>query len=149
MQITQPTMLSFVTTIAEDPTILASLTAMHVHLVVSPFAPSLQLTLGDVTLASFPGSDPKNVGVGAQTVFLDPLTGLLNIQLLEPLGGWTWVSDDVVVTPETVTGFVVTDTANTSLIGSGLIDTPVTIDAEGQAVLIGLIRLQWSLQSPF
>jgi hypothetical protein len=149
MQPTQTLQAAMVAAMAEDTAFLAAATAMHVHLVIEPFAPSLALVLGDVTLATFPGSDPLSAGTGAQPVLTDPLTGLLNIRILEPAGGWSWVADDTVVTPETVYGWILTDTANTGLLGSGLLETPVTIEAEGQGLEIPSIKLQFSNTSPF
>ncbi len=149
MQVTQANLNAFVDVIAADTGILAAATAMHCHLVINSFTPSLSLELADVTLATFTGSTPLNAGTGVQPVLLNPLTNQYEIRIKEPAGGWSWICTADPATPETVYGFILTDTADTLLIGSGLVDTPVEISAAGQGLEIGSIKLQFLNSSPY
>lgn len=134
---------------AADTAFLAAATAMHVHPVVNNFVPSQTISLGSLTLATFTGGAAKNCGVGAQTVFLDPIANLLLIQLLEPAGGFTWECTVTPASPETVYGYAVTDTADAVLLGTALLDTPVAISVAGQGFSVPYIRLRFLNTSPF
>lgn len=51
--------------------------------------------------------------------------------------------------PETIYGYYVTDNADAVLLGSALLDTPVTISASGQGLDIANIKLRFRTNSPF
>lgn len=149
MQISKTLWQSIADLLAADTGALAAATAMHVHLVIAPFNPALSLeTIGDLTLATFTGSTPKNCGTGAQQVFTDAGTGKLTLQLLEPAGGFTWECTVTPGAPETVYGFVVTDTADAVIHGSELLPAPLTISEAGQAVVVPNIRMAFLTSSP-
>jgi len=134
--------------VAADTDYLAAPTAMHVHLVIEPFVPSRDLDLSSLTLATFTGGGPKNAGTGAQQVFHDPLTNMDCIRLLEPAGGWSWLCTVAPAETETVVGYVVTDTANAVMLGSGLLDNPVPISAVNDGLSIPQITLAFLNNSP-
>jgi len=92
MQISRDLWEQYQDLLAADTTTLASVAANHVHLVIAAFVPSLNLSdIGTLTLATFTGSAPKNVGTGTQQTFYDVVAGRRVLQLLEPAGGWTWI----------------------------------------------------------
>lgn len=134
---------------AADTAFLAAATSMHVHLAIANFTPDLDLDIGTLVEATFTGGAALDVTSGVQDFFYDVSTGLLTITLLEPAGGWTWVCTVDPLTPETVYGCWVSDTANTGLIGSFLLDSPVTIAAAGEGLTVGNIKLRFKLDSPF
>jgi len=140
---------SIIDAAAADTAFLASATAMHLHLAAAPFTPSLDLVLGSLTEATFTGGADKNAGTGAQTVLFDVSTGFEMIQILEPVGGWTWLCTVTPGAPETIYGWYLTDTADAVLLGSGLLPDPVTIEAAGQGLTIPRVTLSFPESSPF
>lgn len=136
--------------LATDATTLApAVGGVAVHLAVNAFSPSPSLSLASLTEATFPGYAAKNAGTGAQQLFGDPATQNLIVQLLEPAGGWTWLSTGVPTPAQTVFGYYVTDNAGTTLYGSALLATPITIAGGGQGVTVGNIRFTFPPTSPF
>jgi len=135
--------------LAADTGTLAAVAAMHVHLVIAPFVPSLDLVIGDLTLATFTGSTPKNAGTGAQQVFDNPLAaGQRVVQILEPAGGWTWICTADPTPAETVYGWVLTDNTNADVYGSELLAAPVTIGSAGQGITVPNVRMSFLPTSP-
>lgn len=135
--------------LAEDANTFADpVDAMKVALVASNFVPSLDLTIGSLTLASFTGSTAKLAGVGDQTVYNDPVTGNRILQIKEPAGGWTWLCTATPTPAQVIYGFILTDNAGTVLYGSQVLPNPITIDVAGQAVTVGAINLQFPTTSP-
>lgn len=135
--------------LAADTGTLAAATALHVHLAAAPFVPSLDLTLGDLTEATFTGSAAKLCGTGTQPIFYDGVDGLLTIQMKEPAGGFLFECTADPVSPETIYGIYLTDTADAVLWGSALLPAPVTIDAAGQGVDAGEVTFKFLFGSPF
>lgn len=140
---------SFIDAAAADTAYLAAATAMHLHLAAAPFTPSLDLSLGSLTEATFTGSAAKNAGTGAQTVLFDVVTGFEQIQILEPAGGWTWLCTVSPGAPETIYGAYLTDTADAVLLGSFLLENPVTIDTAGQGLTVAKVTLSYAETTPF
>jgi hypothetical protein len=122
--------------LAADTASLGAATALHVHLIAAPFSPNVLTDFTALTEATFTGSAAMAAGTGTQQVFVDPLTGLRTIQLLEPAGGWTWLCTVTPGATETIYGFCVTNTANAVTWGSALLPTPVPISASGQGIHI-------------
>jgi len=136
--------------LAADATTLAqAMNALHMHLAAQNFVPGLDLDLGTLVEATFPGYAALDVGLGNQPIFYDALSNLLTIRLLEPVGGWNWVSTGVPGVPETIYGLYLTDNADAILYGSQLLPDPVTISTTGQGVGVGDVTLQFLLTSPF
>lgn len=145
---TTATYLRMINAMAEDTGWLADSEEMKVHLVIDSFSPALDLTLDNLTLATFTGSAALLAGPDEQQVLYDPLTGKWVIQILEPAGGWTWIATAVTDPVQTVYGYALTDNAGTVLIGTGLLQTPVPIANIGDSVSIPQIRFSFSETSP-
>jgi len=127
--------------LATDATTLApAVGGVSVHLAKAAFTPAPTLALASLTEADFAGSASLIAGTGTQQAFLDPITGLRIIQLLEPAGGWHWEATGAPVPAQTIFGFYVTDNANTVLYGSQLLATAVTITAIGDGLDIANTR---------
>lgn len=129
------------TLLATDTSTLApAANGVKIHLSKSAFTPSPGLTLAGLTEANFDGYAALVAGAGAQQDFRDPVTGFRVVQLLEPVGGWTWETTGTTSLPMTIYGWYVTNNAGTELYGSQLLPAPVTLSASGQGVAIGNIR---------
>jgi len=129
--------------VAADTTLLATaLDAPKVHLIIDGFTPGLLTDFAALTPATFAGSTAKSATVGAQQAYYDPVAQKWTVQLNEPVGGWTWECTATPGAPETVLGFCVTNQADDVTYGSGLFDSPVTINAVGQAVILPFVRMQ-------
>jgi hypothetical protein len=135
--------------LAADTATLGSVTAMKVHLVAANFTPDPELTIGDLTLATFTGSAAKLAGTGTQQVFSDPVTGYRTIQILEPAGGWTWECTATPGAPETIYGVALTDNAGTDLYSTMLFNSPITISLIGQAVVVANLQFQFPPTVPY
>jgi hypothetical protein len=136
------------TLLATDTGSIASATlAVKVHLAIAPFTPGLALLPGSFTEATFAGYAALLGAVGAQQNFGDPLTGFQTIQLVEPAGGWHWVTTALTALPQTVYGWYVTDNGNANVFGSGLFSAPFPLSAIGQGVDIGNLRWQIPLNA--
>jgi hypothetical protein len=147
---TQLILQAIVDLLAADPTTLAPpANANHVHLAMAPFTPSPNVVIGSFTEATFTGYTPKNVGVGAQQDFYDPVTGLKTIQLLEPAGGWHWQTTGTTNLPQTIYGYYVTDNTDAVVLGCALLDSPVLLTDAGQSVDVGYLRFNFLNTSPF
>jgi len=132
------------TLLATDTATLApAALAVNVHLTTTAFTPGNALTVADFTEAAFVGSTALGAGVGPQQAFSDPVTGDRIVQLLEPAGGWHWDCTSLTGLPETIYGYYVTDNGNTDLYGSARFDTPLVINAIGQAVDIPQVRFNF------
>lgn len=130
--------------LAADTATLAAATAMHLHLAALPFSPTLDLTLGSLTEATFTGSAALLLGTGTQPVFYDGADGLLTIDLKEPAGGYHWTCTVDPGSPETIYGVYLTDTANAVLWAAKLLDAPITISQAGQGIIVGSATLKFS-----
>ena len=135
--------------LAADTATLANAVANKVSLVASNFVPSKTLALGSLTLATFTGSTALSAGIGAQQVFLDPVTNLQQIQILEPAGGWNWICTVDPASAETIYGWVYTDNAIANVLASGLLAAPIPISVAGQGLSIPYLRLSFLNNSPF
>lgn len=143
MQPTNALLQEMATLLATDPASLAPATdALFIHLSASPFSPSLETDLTDITAPTFTGYAAKSPVVGAQPKWKDPATGEWIIQLKPPAGGFVWVTTDAVGLPQTIFGYVVTDHTNAITYGSALLPTPVTLTAGSQGVDIGEVTLR-------
>lgn len=127
--------------LATDPGTLApAALPVHIHLAKANFTPSPTLTVASFTEADFTGYAARNAGVGAQQLFVDPVTGRRIVQLLEPAGGWHWEVTGVGLLPQTMFGFFVTDNANLVLFGSALLSTPIVLGAVAQGLSLAEVR---------
>jgi len=131
--------------IAADVANLAAAAAKHVHLIMAPFTPGPGTDFTALTPATFTGSTALNAAAGAQQSFQDGATQRRVVQLIEPVGGWHWVTGDAVNLPQTIYGFAVTDLANAVTFGSEVFPTPIVLTAGGQAIDIAQVRFTQSL----
>jgi len=141
--------LQIATLLATDTTTLAEATFVNLHLAKAAFTPSPGLTLGALTEADFVGYAAKPVSTATQLVYVDPLTGLITIELVSPAGGWTWHTTGTTNLPQTIYGTFLTDHANALLWGSGLLPSPITLTASGQGIALGAQTFAFSNNSPF
>lgn len=114
----------------------------NVHLAKAPFTPGVGLTPASFTEADFAGYAVKTSGGLAQQSFVDPVDGQRIVQLLEPAGGWHWETTAAPAPAQVIHGFYVTDATNTTLFGSQLFATPVTLDGINENVDISWIRFK-------
>jgi hypothetical protein len=114
----------------------------RVALVKAPFALDENLVLADLTLADFTGATAKVVALGAQGVAIDPLTGEQKITIVEPVGGWRWVTTALTNLPQVIYGYCLYDSTGPGpLLAVELLVQPVTLSAIGQQVQIGTVEL--------
>lgn len=137
------------TLLAADVATLASATAMKIHLASNNFTPSAALTLGGLTEATFTGYAALLAGTGTQTTYIDPITGLLTIEIKAPAGGWQFKCTGATGLPQTIFGFYLTDNGTVNLYGSALLTTPITISAINQGFDLGAVTLKFVATSPF
>jgi len=126
--------------LAADPAYLAAAAAKHIHLIQAPFTPAGDTDFTTLTEATFDGYTALNAAAGAQQAFTDPITFERIVQLIEPVGGWHWEVTGVTDLPQDIYGFCVTDLADAVTLGSALLDTPITLTGEGQAVDLAQVR---------
>lgn len=132
------------TLLATDTTTFAlAATPGKIHLAINSFSPSAALLVGSFTEATFVGYAALSLATGPQQTFNDSLTGGRVMQLVEPLGGWHWQTTATTSLPQTVYGFYCTDNGNAALWGSQLLPAPVPLNAIGDAVDIGNVRISF------
>jgi len=121
---------------------LDQVTALNrVALVMEPFTPTRQTLLADLVLATFDGSTEKTVALGAQGSAQDPVTLQQIITIVEPLGGWRWVTSGTTNLPQSIYGFVLFDSSGPGpLLGSELLPEAITLTAIGQEVNLGTVK---------
>jgi len=134
---------------ADPATLAPAALANHLHLAMSPFTPSPNLDVSGVVEATFNTYTALDIGVGTQQIFIDPVTGLRVIQLLEPAGGLHWQTGTNANLPQTIYGYYLTDNADLVMLGSDLLDQPVLLTDAGQGVDIGNVKLRFLTTSPF
>lgn len=123
--------------LAADTTTLAPVAANKIHLVINAFTPDESLPLASFTLATFTGSTALAGTAGAQPVGTDPVTGAQLITIAPPAGGYIWTCTVAPSPPQTVYGFILTDSAGAVLLGMALLPNPQTIQAVGDQIDIG------------
>lgn len=126
--------------LAADTSSLGAAVALGVHLAKAAFVPALALTVASITQADFDGYAALAAGAAPQQSFVDPVTGGLIVQLNEPAGGWHWQTTGTTSLPMTIYGAYVTDGPGTTLWGSALLASPVTLTASGQGVDVPNVR---------
>jgi hypothetical protein len=121
--------------LAADPATLAPVANnIFMALVKSPFVPSENLQLSDVTLADFQTSTPLMLTLGTQPEALVPGTFDSIIDLLPPAGGFRWVTTGVLNLPQTIYGYVLLDHAQAVVLASALFPSPVVLTIVGERV---------------
>jgi hypothetical protein len=136
------------TLIAGDATTLGSSTAMHVHLAKAAFTPSPNLDPATLTEADFAGYAAIDPTTGTQLIYQDPVTGLITVEIKEPVGGWHFQTTGTGQLPQTIYGWYLTDSTDAVLYGSGLLDTPVPLAISGQGFNLPTLTFAFANNSP-
>lgn len=112
-----------------------------VRLIIADFTPDEGMVFADITSADFTGSTPLAAALGAQQVGIDPLTGDQIVTMVEPLGGWRWITTDAVNLPQSVYGYALCDEVGAPvLLGVAKFDTPIPLTEAGQEVRIPSVQ---------
>jgi len=136
------------TLMAADTAWLAEATPfVSLHLAQNDFTPSINMSLTDFVECTFTGYAAKNAASAATQVFFDPATTQKVMQVQEPAGGWHFVCSGTPATPQQVTGYYLTDSGATKLIGFGRLDNPIASIMNGMAVDIDQVRFTLSLDA--
>lgn len=122
--------------------------ALLVHLSKSAFTPGPSRVIGDFTEADFDGYAALEAGTGTPQRFLDPVTGLWMVQILEPVGGWNWITTGLTNLPQTIYGCYLTLNDGTTLVGCQRFGTQVVLTTEPQGINIDQVAVALSL-TPF
>jgi hypothetical protein len=134
--------------LAADATTLAPpANANVVALIKANFAPTENLVIGDLTLADFTGSTPLACGLGTQPAGVDPITGDQVIDLKDPVGGWRWETTNTANLPQTIYGYALATDSLVALLAVQLLPTPITLQAAGEAINLGVADMT-IVQSP-
>jgi len=123
--------------LAADTATLDNATDVEVILFKDPITPTPATVVGDLTPADFDGYAPLAKAASGPVVTTDPDTGDKLIRIPDPAGGWNWVTSGVTNLPQTIYGYALTDNTGADLYGIHVFDTPITLTAAGQGVVIG------------
>lgn len=135
------------TALAADLPLAGAGATNKVRLLIADFTPNENMTFAQLVSADFDGSTPLAAALGTQQVGLDPLTGEQIVTMIEPLGGWRWITTGLTNLPQTVFGYALVDElAGTVLLGLTHLDVPVTLSIVGQEVRIPSVQFTLSQQ---
>lgn len=138
-QLVQSALASAAAAIGADTATLGAGTDLVVHLAVAPFTPGPNLTLGDLTEATFTGYGSLGSSSIA-TVGRDPATGAYVITLPDPAGGWRFKATATVSPPQTASGWYVVNSDSGALVMADLLPTPITLTGAGDEVILGTVN---------
>lgn len=124
--------------LANDITTLAPVALVtKVHLIKAPFTPGAGTDFTALTEADFTGATAKGSVAGPQQSMNSPDNpGYRRAQIIEPVGGWTWIATAAPLVPQNIYGYVLTDNASAITYGSQVFTPPVIITGIGDAVVI-------------
>lgn len=127
---------------------LAALAATNkVRLVIADFTPNENMAYADLTVATFTGSTALAAALGAQQDGLDPITGDQVVTMVEPLGGWRWITVDAVNLPQTVYGWALCDEIGPPvLLALGKFPEPIALTIAGQEIRIPSVNFRINQQ---
>jgi|SRR5215210_4148944 len=109
----------------------------------NPLTPAPELTFADLVLADFTGYNQLSLSDNIPNFGIDPLSGDYVGTLLPPAGGFRFEVDNTAGNlPQTIYGWALLDTAGTLLLGTELIDPPVTLTAAFQVIDLGNLTLR-------
>jgi hypothetical protein len=137
--------------LAADTTTLApAINANEVALIVAPFTPGENLTIGSLTLGSTNGLTPIACAIGPQEVAIDAVSGNQQITVVVGGGhGWRWVSSGTFTSPITVYGFALVTNLAVDLLAVEALATPIVINAAGYSIDLDPILLTFVVQPVF
>lgn len=131
--------------IATDTAALAAALFLHVYPVRNPFVPGPNLTVGDVTKATFLADTSKATTSATMLTDKDPQTGEWIITVPEPAGGWHWSTGAAPVgLPETIYGFALTNVGESELWGTVALDTPIVLTGADEGFDLGQVQFRLS-----
>ena len=143
MQTTAALRAKAATLLAADATTLAPAALNNlIALVKSAFTPSEQTDVSTLVLADFDGSTPIAVGTGTQPTGADPNTNDEIISILPPAGGFRFATTGVTNLPQTIYGFILTDSTGATLYAAALLPAPVTLTASGQVIELPTVDIR-------
>jgi hypothetical protein len=104
--------------------------------------PSENLVAADVTPATFIGSTPIEVELGAQGEGTDPNNDDGIISILPPVGGFRWETTATTNLPQTIYGFALMNEAQTTLFGAEALETPIVLTGTNQVVQLPEVQFR-------
>lgn len=116
-------------------------TFVLVTLLKAAFTPGPDLDIATLVPADFTGSAAKHAASAATQVFRDNLTGNQILQVNEPAGGWHWQASVAPAPAQVIYGYMLTTSDGATLIASERFETNVNINAVGDGVDIGEVRI--------
>lgn len=121
---------------ANAATLAPAADANKMCLVMAPFDPNEGLVFADLTLATFDGSTPLDVGLGTQPTAFDPTTNDSVISLKPPATGFRWETTGLTNLPQTIFGYALVDNALAVLLAADVFAEPVVLTAINQLVQV-------------
>lgn len=128
--------------LAADATTLApAANANEIALIAAPFTPGENLTIADLTFATFTGSAPKAGATGSQQAGIDPATQDQVITILAPAGGYRFECTATPSSPESIFGYALTTHLGAVLLGVVLFPAPLSIAEAGDFIDLGAVNM--------
>lgn len=133
--------------LAADATTLApAVDANKIFLIKSDFVLGENLTIDNVTAATFTGSTPKAGATGSQQTGIDPATQNQVITILAPAGGYRWECTAAPAEPETIFGYGLANSDLDTLLGLQKLIPPVNIVNVGDYIDVGAVEMDFVAQ---
>jgi len=112
-----------------------------------PYTPGPDLTFAGITVANFTGSTALTQD-DEPTYYIDPGTGDLIVNLVEPAGGWQWVTSDTVNLPQVIHGYALLNAAGNAVVAvTEPLADPITLDGALQGIDAGPLTFRIPLGS--
>ncbi len=128
--------------LAADTTTLApAASANKIALIKEPFNYDENQTASSLTFADFTGATPIAGETGSQATGIDPTTLDQIITILDPVGGYRWITGDAVNLPQTIYGAALTDNAGTTLLALLQLNPPILLQEAGQQIDLGTVTM--------
>jgi len=110
-------------------------------LVMADFAPSENILIGGITLATFDGSTPILVGLNTQPTGENPQDDSAIISLKPPAGGWRWETTGTTHLPQTIYGFALLNKALDTVLATELLPNQQTLTAINQVIELNKVHI--------
>jgi len=106
------------------------------------YTPGLDLVFADLSLANFDGSTGLTQD-DEPVIYTDPGTGDIIVNLVEPAGGWEWVTSGVTNLPQTIYGYALLNAAGNAVLAvTEPLASPITLNAAGQGIDAGSLTFR-------
>lgn len=119
---------------ADTATLAQAATALKIALIMADFAEAESLTAGGVTLATFDGATPLDVGLNAQPEGFDPASDDSLIDLKPPAGGFRFETTGVTNLPQSIYGFALMSNDLATLYAAHRFAAPVVLEVINQRI---------------